>query len=136
MIFRFSPAAQELFKQWMEEVDQEARSGGLSPALESHLLKMPKTVASLALIFELVDGGRFEVGEPALRQALAWADYLRGHANRLYACRIASVENAARLIVERRAQLVQEFTMREVHQKGWAGLDRSGSGTGFDRTSS
>ena len=122
VIFRFSPAAQELFKQWMEEVNQEARSGGLSPALESHLLKMPKTVASLALIFELVDGGRFEVGEPALRQALAWADYLRGHANRLYACRIASVENAARLIVERRAQLVQEFTMREVHQKGWAGL--------------
>ena len=61
-IFRFSAAAQPLFQSWMEELHREARSGQFSPALESHILKMPKTVASLALIFELVDGGRFEVG--------------------------------------------------------------------------
>ena len=83
---------------------------------------MPKTVASLALIFELVDGGRFEVGEPALRRALGWADYLRSHAIRLYSSGTSMVENGARMIIERRAQLPARFTQRMVHQKGWSGL--------------
>ena len=83
-VMHFSPAAQELYRQWMIEIQTEARSGHISAVLESHLLKMPKTVASLALIFELVDGGRFEVGERATVRALAWAEYLRSHASRLY----------------------------------------------------
>ena len=54
----------------------------LTSTLESHVLKMPRTVASLALIFELIDGGLQFVGEEATRLALGWADYLRSHANR------------------------------------------------------
>jgi hypothetical protein len=37
-----------MFKQWMTEIQTEARSGKLSSVLESHILKMPKTVAALA----------------------------------------------------------------------------------------
>src|SRR5690606_7202963 len=90
--------------------------------LEAHLLKMPKTVASLALIFELIDGGLFEVGETSTLRALAWADYLRSHANRLYSSGNTVIEDGARLIMERRDQLPQQFSAREIQRKGWAGL--------------
>ncbi|AIJ85352.1 YfjI family protein [Brucella melitensis] len=123
VVFRLSPDAQAMFQQWMQEIQTEARSGKLSTVLESHLLKMPKTVASLALIFELVEGGRAEVGTDAMALALGWADYLRSHATRLYSSgNTIVVEDGARLILERRATLPNEFTIRDIHQKGWAGL--------------
>src|SRR5690606_23794554 len=52
----------------------------------------------------------------------AWADYLRSHANRLYSSGDTMIEDGARLILERRHQLPDEFTMRSVYRKGWAGL--------------
>jgi hypothetical protein len=121
-VMHFSPAAQGMFREWMTEIQMEVRSGKLSSVLESHLLKMPKTVASLALIFELLEGGRLEVGERSTLMALAWADYLRSHANRLYSSGNTMIEDGARLILERRHQLPEEFTVRAIHQKDWAGL--------------
>ncbi|EJF74167.1 hypothetical protein ME7_01585 [Bartonella birtlesii LL-WM9] len=46
---------------------------------------MPKTIASLALIFELLDSGGFEIGLYAITPALRWEKYLISHAKRLYA---------------------------------------------------
>ncbi|PYE88775.1 YfjI family protein [Phyllobacterium leguminum] len=122
-VFRLSTPAQGMFQQWMEEIQTEARNGKLSTVLESHLLKMPKTVASLALIFELVEGGHAEVGPDAMALALGWADYLRSHANRLYSSgNTIVVEDGARLIPERRDMLPEEFTIRDIQRKGWQGL--------------
>jgi hypothetical protein len=121
-VLRFSVESQELFQQWMTDIQTEARSGSLPSTLESHILKMPKTVASLALLFELIDGGRFDVNETAMRRALGWADYLRSHANRLYSSGETMAEDGARLIIERRSQLPESFTARDIHKKGWAGL--------------
>ena len=106
----------------MTETQAEARGGSLPSTLESHILKMPKTVASLALLFELIDGGRSEVGEDATRRALGWADYLRSHANRVYASGETMAEDGARMILERRHQLPPQFTPRDIHRKGWASL--------------
>jgi hypothetical protein len=83
-IFGFSSQAQEMFREWMTEIQTEARSGNLSSMLESHLLKMPKTVASLALLFHLVDGGRDAIGSDATARALDWADYLRSRQAALF----------------------------------------------------
>jgi Protein of unknown function (DUF3987) len=121
-IFGFSSNAQDMFRQWMTEIQTEARAGKLPSILESHLLKMPKTVASLALIFHLADGGRDAIGAEATARALDWADYLRSHANRLYSAGGVMAETGARLIIERRAQLPGAFTVRDVQRKAWAGL--------------
>jgi hypothetical protein len=122
-VMRFDPAAQEAFREWMEGIQQEARSRTLPSALESHILKMPKTVASLALIFDLIEGdGDDLIGDTAILRALGWADYLRTHANRLYAAGRTMAEEGARLIVERRSQLPEAFSAREVHKKDWTGL--------------
>jgi hypothetical protein len=132
-ILCLSPQSQALFQQWMMEIQTEARSSSLSSALESHILKMPKTVVSLALLFELADGGRFEVNEVAMRRALGWADYLRSHANRLYSAGETMVENGARLIIERRHLLPEQFTPRDVQRKGWASLsDRDAVASAID----
>ncbi|AZO11217.1 DUF3987 domain-containing protein [Mesorhizobium sp. M3A.F.Ca.ET.080.04.2.1] len=119
---RFAPGAQEAFRDWMSSLQNEARGKGISSVLESHLLKMPKTIASLALLFELIDGGRFEVGDVSTLRALDWYDYLRSHANRLYAAGETMAEDGAKLILDRRHQLPEAFTARAVHQKKWAGL--------------
>lgn len=106
---------------WKKQLHVDARSGDLPCTMESHILKMPKTIASLALLFELIDGGRFDVGEASIRRALQWVGYLRSHANRLYSAGEILVENGARLIIERRDQLSSEFTVRNVHQKSGPG---------------
>ncbi len=130
---RFDPIGQAMFQEWMTGIQIEARGAGLASAMESHLLKMPKTVAGLALLFEMVDGGRIEVGEAATRRALGWAEYLRSHANRIYAAGETMAEEGARLIIARREQLPVQFTGRDVHRKGWAGLgDRDAVAAAID----
>jgi putative DNA primase/helicase len=84
-ILRFDPAAQLVFRSWREKHMRELHRKELHPALESHLMKYNKLVPSLALIFALVDTpGMKAIGERELRRAIAWADYLRTHAERLY----------------------------------------------------
>jgi hypothetical protein len=83
---------------------------------------MPKTVCSLALIFHLVEGDQGPVSAEATARALDWADYLRSHAMRLYSSGSMQIEQRARLIIERRAQLSERFTAREVQRKQWAGI--------------
>ncbi len=119
---RFSLEAQPLFIEWMKELQTEARSGELHPAFESHLMKMPKTIAGLALLFELVDGGRQEVGPLATARALEWADYLRSHANRVYSLVSNAGVIGAKIILKRRPKLPKLFTSRDIQRKGWAGL--------------
>ncbi|KAB0680142.1 YfjI family protein [Aureimonas leprariae] len=118
----FTAGAQALFREWMEEIQTEARAGKLSTTMESHILKMPKTVASLALIFQLVENGVSAVGEEATARALDWADYLRSHADRLYAAGDVMTEDGARVIIARRRLLPEPFTVRHVHQRAWTGL--------------
>ncbi len=120
--WRFSDHAQAEFITWMEELHAEARSGELPPALESHLLKMPKTVCALALLFALVDGEQGEVGHASTCRALAWADFLHGHMDRLYSAATRSQMIGAQLIHARRAKLPHPFSVRDVRRKQWAGL--------------
>lgn len=123
-ILCFTPEAQDLFREWMTEIQGQARSGQMATTMESHVLKMPKTVASLALIFELIDNHdrATAVGIEATARALEWADYLRSHATRLYAAGQTMTEDGARLIVERRAQLPDPFTARDIQRRAWSGL--------------
>lgn len=119
---QFSANAQKMFIDWMTEIQTKARSGELHPVMESHLMKMPKTVAALALIFELVDGTGDQVGEIATGKALDFADYLQSHAERLYSVATHGAVTGARLLIDRRDKLSDPFTLREVQRKAWAGL--------------
>lgn len=121
--WRFTPEAQSLFVEWMTEINLECRSGTLSPLMAEHLLKMPKTVGSLALLFAVIDGEQGSVSVGSTARALEWADYLRGHAERLYSAATNSGIEGAKLILKRRAKLPSPFKTKQVPQRGWQGLD-------------
>jgi putative DNA primase/helicase len=126
-IWRFDDAAQALFVEWLVPFESEIRGDELHPAMVSHLAKYRKLIPALALVFALIDtpdsGG--VIGVKELRRALAWGDYLRSHANRLYAAAVLPETTGAALLLKkiRAGALGTEFTPRTAAQKCWAGLN-------------
>lgn len=131
--WRFSTEAQALFVEWLEPFETEIRGEELHPALVSHLSKYRKLVPALALIFALVDtpdSGNLIHGRELLR-ALAWADYLRTHAERMYAAAVIPETTGAQTLLNKikagkwcdgDGVLLESFTPRRVAMKHWAGL--------------
>lgn len=131
--WRFSAEAQALFIEWYTASREELKRGELHPAMESHLSKYAKLIPSLALIFALVDapGDDNVIQEREFLRALAWGDYLRSHAERLYSAATKPETTGASTLLTKiatgkligRDGVVQDrFTPRQVAVKHWAGL--------------
>jgi putative DNA primase/helicase len=133
VIWRFTLAAQEIFVEWLVPFETEIRGDAFHPAMVSHLAKYRKLIPALALVFALIDtpesGG--VIHEDELIRALAWGDYLRSHANRLYAAAVMpETTDAASLLAKIKAGkltdtdgvMLERFTPRQIAVKGWAGL--------------
>jgi putative DNA primase/helicase len=142
--FRFAPDAQELFIEFLTELETKIRGDELHPALISHLSKYRSLMPSLALLFELADlassvgfdGASLAVSlnfvslEHA-RQAAASCEYLESHARRLYSCIVTPQQRAARDLADhlKRKHIHNKdggcdwFAARDVYVKGWTGLD-------------
>lgn len=131
--WRFNPEAQALFEEWLIPFETEIRGEELHPALVSHLSKYRKLIPALALIFAQVDtpdsGG--VIHESELIRALAWGEYLRSHAERIYAAAaIPETAGAKQLLDKIKAGklcdgdgvILAAFTPRLVAVKHWAGL--------------
>src|SRR5216684_4331365 len=86
---RFEAAAQELFDAWRGDLEQRLRTEEDHPVLLSHVAKYRSLMPSLALIGHLIDGVDGKTSGPVSRaaaaRAIAWCEYLHGHARRLYA---------------------------------------------------
>lgn len=132
-VWRFDAAAQALFVEWLVPFETEIRGDDLHPAMVSHLSKYRKLIPALALVFALIDtpDSGFVIGEQELIRALAWGDYLRTHAERLYAAAVipetaaaASLLNKIKAgkLTDRDGVLLEYFAPRDVAKKGWAGL--------------
>ncbi len=131
--WRFSSEAQALFVEWLEPFETEIRGEELHPALISHLSKYRKLVPALALIFALVDtpeSGNV-IHKRELLRALAWGDYLRTHAERMYAAAVIPETTGAKQLLDKIKAgklrdgddvLLETFTARLVAVKHWAGL--------------
>jgi putative DNA primase/helicase len=127
--WRFSPEAQTLFEEWLIPFETEIRGDELHPALVSHLSKYRKLIPALALLFALVDtpdSGNL-IHEAELLRALAWSDYLRSHAERIYSAAVIPETSGARTLLDKikAGKLgagVDTFTPRQVAVKHWAGL--------------
>ena len=131
--WRFTPEAQALFEEWLIPFENEIRGDELHPALVSHLSKYRKLIPALALIFALVDtpdsGGVIQRRE--LMRAVAWGEYLRTHAERIYAAALIPETAAAKQMLDKikagklcdgDGVILDAFTPRLVAVKHWAGL--------------
>ena len=132
-VWRFSAEAQELFIEWYTASRQELKRGDLHPAMESHLSKYSKLIPALALIFALVDTPESDrqVQVRELLRALAWGQYLRSHAERLYSAATKPETSGAaallnKIITGKLADgdgvILDRFTPRQIAVKHWAGL--------------
>jgi putative DNA primase/helicase len=138
--FRFASDAQELFIEWLAELEAKIRGDEIHPALISHLSKYRSLMPSLALLFELAERGVFDVFDGSTlahsenfvslenaKRAAAWCEYLESHARRVYSCIVTPQLRAAReladKIKQRKAGADGFLSCRDVYTKGWSGLD-------------
>lgn len=132
--WRFSPEAQAIFYEWLIPFETGIRGDDLHPALVSHLAKWRKLIPALALIFAQVDTPEANgvIHERELIRALAWAEYLRTHAERLYAAALVPETAGAHALLAKiklgklsdsDGVLWESFTPRLVAVKSWAGLN-------------
>jgi hypothetical protein len=107
------------------------RGKTLHHALEGHLAKYKKLVPSLALIWHLASGGKGRVSAEAVTKALAWAEYLEGHAVRIYGSVTQPAVDAANAIIGKiksgklgnaNAEGIICFKKRDITGRGWSGL--------------
>ena len=125
-VWRFDEAAQAVFVEWLVPFETEIRGDELHPAMVSHLSKYRKLIPALALVFALIDtpDSGCVIHEQELLRALAWSDYLRTHAERLYSAAVMPETTAAAALLNKikAGKLTDGFKLKDVQQKGWAGL--------------
>ena len=124
---QFDDAAQEIFIEWLCNLETRLRSGEDHPAIVSHLSKYRKLIPSLALINHLCDSDNPKVSESALLRALAYSEYLESHARRVYSYGTQPGIDAAKAVLSKlkKGKLSDPFSSREVYRKCWAGIDTS-----------
>jgi len=138
--FGFDDGAQELFIEWLTNLERQLRDPSEHPAVISHLSKYRSLMPSLSLLFELAERASqddfegFVGASPGYIQnfvslenaklAAAWCAFLESHARRLYACIVSPEIQAARALGAKIAagKLGTEFHLRGVYLKGWTSL--------------
>lgn len=127
--FHFSPEAQEVFYQWLTELEKEKiRDGESDNIIIEHLAKYRSLMPSLALVFHIIDAidGKDDttVSTESAIKAAAWCDYLESHMRRVYSL----VQNVSLKAAEILAQKIKSgkldasFTVRDIYRKQWANL--------------
>jgi hypothetical protein len=136
--FFFDRDAQELFWEWIEELEKKVRGDELHPALISHLSKYRSLMPSLALLFCLADladrdalpqnsASRLQIPLHNAQQAAAMCEYLESHARRVYSSILTPQMRAAHELAAhiQRHEIGADapFSCRDVYRKCWSGLD-------------
>ncbi len=126
----FDEDAQELADSWRDELMHRIRAPEIdrTPAFQAHLAKYPSLLASLALIFHLIDvvdgkaTGR--VSFAAAELAVQWCAYLEEHAKKIYAPELNTAALAAHALAEKiKEGEVEDLTpLREIYRRQWPGL--------------
>ncbi|MDA1023720.1 MAG: DUF3987 domain-containing protein [Proteobacteria bacterium] len=126
----FDADAQEIFDEYRIGLETRLRSAEMAetPAFESHLSKYRSLMPSLALIFHLVDlvstGSTGAVSRNAALKAVAWCDFLEGHARKVYAAELNGDLAAAHVLLDKikAGAIEDEATIREVCRPQWSGV--------------
>jgi Protein of unknown function (DUF3987)/Bifunctional DNA primase/polymerase, N-terminal/Primase C terminal 2 (PriCT-2) len=123
-LFHFDQEAQELFNRWYQANELLLRQGALDQSEHSHFAKYRSLVPGLALLFHLLNGNQELVSLVSLETALLFTNYLKSHAQRIYASvhglDSTPTQSLARKLLEQK--LPDKFTQRNVLHKGWSGL--------------
>ena len=126
--YQFSPEAQELFYEWLTDLEQNKLRGSEEAIIVEHLAKYRKLMPALALIIHIVDiaAGKTTgaVSLQAVEKAAAWCDFLELHAKRIYGIVLNSATQSALALSKKlkKKELNDGFTIRDVYRKNWSFL--------------
>ena len=120
----FDAEAQQLFNAW--QLWHQNRFGSEPDYITEHLGKYASMVASIALLFELVEWakpGATRIGAVSLantRMAIRWAEFLECHARKIYSMIVPSSQRARMALVQliRESKVQAPFTARDVERLG------------------
>ena len=133
--FKFNAEAQEFFKGWLGDLERKIRGQDLHPALVSHLGKYRRLMPALGLLLSAADqlttaGSLHDpplVELPHAEQAGRWCAYLESHAQRIYACVVTPVMQAAADLADKlKAKAIGadgNLAVRDVYRHHWSRLD-------------
>lgn len=126
LILTCSQGAYEAYKQWYEMNEAIVHGGKLHPALESHFAKYRGLVPTIAGIFYVLNNKDFatnpDIDAESMNSAITYVEYLRSHAERIYALPEQFVLKGAKTLLAKFDKLGNEFTLRDVKRKKWSGL--------------
>lgn len=126
LTLKFNDPAYDFFKQWFIKNEALTRNDELSSALESHYAKYRGLVPTIAAIFYVLENDAFEqdpyINEQSTVNAIAYVEYLRKHAERIYALPEQVVLKGAKTILSKFDKLDDNFFERTVKRKKWGGL--------------
>ena len=123
---RFAPDGQELFKDWISDLEGRLRNNDEPPAIQEHLGKYRSLMPSMALIHHLLNVADGKASGPvtlkSTKLAASTCDYLESHARRIYHMAGNIAQRAAGSLTEKikLGTLNDGFTAREVQRKGWS----------------
>ena len=123
---RFSIDGQDLFKDWISDLEGRLRNNDEPPAIQEHLGKYRSLMPSMALIHHLLDVADGKAHGPvslaSARLAAASCDYLESHARRIYYLAGNIAQRAAGNLSKKikLGTLNDGFTARDVQRKGWS----------------
>ncbi|MGZ4954417.1 MAG: DUF3987 domain-containing protein [Methylobacter sp.] len=126
--FRFENDAQEIFNEWLTELQTVKIQQETNPLMVEHFGKFRSLMPSLALIFHCIDIAdgktRGTVSAQAAKLAVDWCGYLESHARRIYAMAESPEHEAAVRLAEKiKAKAIPSpFTSKAIYDKGWHGL--------------
>ena len=122
---RFCPEAQEIFNEWLPDLERNKLRSDDPPLILEHLGKYRSLMPTLALIFhliDLVDGSPDgPVSLQAAKNAAAFCEYLESHARRVYGL-VADIDQQAAAVLAEKIQvgkLKDGFTVRDIYRKEW-----------------
>lgn len=121
-VLRFTPEAQEKFKQFYEYHETQGGLDSFEPALEEHFNKYSSLLPSIALIFQIIENFDSEfISLKNFQYALNWVEYLASHAKKVYS-KNSNLTDKALTIYRNKNQLKHSFSASDVKRKGWSGL--------------
>jgi putative DNA primase/helicase len=129
--FRFEEEAQDVFYEWLTELETKLRNETEEPVVLEHLGKYRSLMPALALTFHLLELANQptvtsgQVSKASAHQAAAWVDYLETHARRVYGMVTNLTAQAASRLATKltKGSLPVSFSVRDVYRKEWGLLD-------------
>ena len=128
--YHFNNDAQELFFEWLTELEKEKLTREEEPIILEHLAKYRSLMPSLALIIHLIDiaDGQLAgegVSFSAAKKAAAWCEYLESHVRRIYGLITNASATRASILLEKlkNNKLQDGFTVREIYRQNWRRLN-------------